>query len=102
MVFHTNQKKGSSTPYNSTNTPGGAGCIIDEGQEHHNDVMSKITEGVNNVSEIKVFIISLTNQNKAIEERNAQNFGPTGVPTMGNNTENKGKENINVHTPTCH
>lgn len=60
-LFHTNQFKGEDKAYNSTNTPGSAGCIIDKGQEHHNEMMSVLMDGVVNPETITVYIRSMNN-----------------------------------------
>lgn len=61
-LFHAdetyNTTTGTTTPYNSTNTPGGAGCVVDHTQEHHDEMMAVLMDGVNNPESIVVNIRS--------------------------------------------
>ncbi|MCR5063406.1 MAG: hypothetical protein K6A89_09000 [Treponema sp.] len=59
--FHANQKLGDDTEYSVTN-PWGLGCIIGQGGEQHQDeMMSVLMNGVYNPSAIQVNIVSLSN-----------------------------------------
>ena len=61
--FHPNQFKYSDSPYNSNQTPGSAGCIIGkDGQEHHDEMMEFLMEGVERPEAITVIIRSNSNQ----------------------------------------
>lgn len=61
--FHANQRKIDSSPYNENKKPGSAGCIISkDGQEHHDEMMDFLMEGVDRPEAITVIITSNSNQ----------------------------------------
>ena len=58
--FHANQKSGKEI-YSTVN-PYGAGCIIGQGgQNHQNEMISVLMSGVYNPTSIQVNIVSLSN-----------------------------------------
>ena len=60
--FHPNQFQTSDQAYNENKTPGSAGCIIGkDGQEHHDEMMAFLMEGVERPESITVKITSNTN-----------------------------------------
>ena len=61
-LFHPNQKETDVSPYLENETPSSAGCIISkDGQEHHDEMMDFLMEGVDNPETITVFISSENN-----------------------------------------
>ena len=61
-LFHANQFKNGSAPYNNNAIPGGLGCIIGQGgQAHQDNMMNYLMDGVNNPENIQVRIVSLSN-----------------------------------------
>ena len=59
--FHANQKK-DSVIYTDNKTPESAGCIIGKGgQEHQDEMMEYLLDGVDNVESIVVTIKSISN-----------------------------------------
>ena len=62
-LFHPNQKKTQEAPYLENKVPEGAGCVIGEGgQEHHDEMMNFLMEGVDRPEAITVIITSNSNQ----------------------------------------
>ena len=64
-LFHAdewyNADSNTTKPYNSTKTPGGAGCIISHTQTKHDTMMDILMEGVQNPETITVSIRSMNN-----------------------------------------
>lgn len=62
FLDHANQFKDASNPYNSNETPGGAGCdICKDGQAHQDEYMRILMDGVDRPEEIRKEIISVNN-----------------------------------------
>ena len=57
-----NSETGTTTPYNSDGTPGGAGCIISHTQTEQDKMMAELMDGVTNPESVLVTIYSLNNE----------------------------------------